>query len=124
MHGAEAALLWVSPPGDVEHGEHSVKDSSVLLRTGGRSALVEDAPLMPLLLLVGDVILRAALEVRQDLIRLVVGVELHRISRQRLVRMVALGKKSVDTLDRIVVGRRTQLQGLVMIDKGVSLTPR
>ena len=101
-----------------------MKNSVVLLGTGSRGLLVEDAPLMPLFLFVGNVVPGASIWIRQNLMRLVDGVELHGISRQRIVRMVALGKKSVDTLDRLAVGRRTQLQGFVVVDEGgVTHTP-
>ena len=59
MHHTEPALLRVSPPGNVEHRENTVENPSILLATVSCRLLIENTPLVPLLLFVCDVVLGA-----------------------------------------------------------------
>ena len=120
MDRTETAALVIPPPGDVEQRQDTVKDSPVLLTPIPSRPLVEDPPLVALLVVIGDIVLGAALGgVREDIVRLLQRVELFRIAGDRIVWVEPLGKQSIDAVDRLGIGGLTDLQNLVMVDEGL-----
>ena len=65
--------------------------------------------------MVGDVVLGAALGVTEDRVSLVNLVESVRIAAFLVVGMKALGEEPIDTVDRIGLRVRADLQNLVII---------